>query len=171
MVIKMYFFSCHSCHEKLSFSFFYLLSKFRFYKLFRCDSLVFVKCFDKVTFVIKTAGDSGFLDGNILCGQHLAGTFDPIIIQIVNRRAFRHAAEIAAEIFGIHSGDSGQAVQADAVIIIFRNISENVFNRIEMSCLFDVLYVFFIQMLFQNRADELVQITLGHKFIAGPFAG
>lgn len=144
MVIKMDFFSCHSCHENLSFSFFYLLSKFRFYKLFRCDSLVFVKCFDKVTFVIKTAGDSGFLDGNILCGQHLAGTFDPIIIQIVNRRAFRHAAEIAAEIFGIHSSNLGQTVKTDAIIIILGNIGKHIFNGIQVSCCFCILYIFFI---------------------------
>lgn len=167
----MDFFSCHSCHENLSFSFFYFLSKFRFYKLFRRDSLVFVKCFDKVTFVIKTAGDGGFLDGNILCGQHLTGAFDSIIIQIINWRAFRHAAEIAAEIFGIHSGNLGQTVKTDAIIIILGDIGKHIFNGIQVSCGLRILYIFFIKMLFQNCADELIQAALRHKFITGPPAG
>ncbi len=162
---------CLSRDRRQAVFFSILILKFRFHELLRGDSLILMECFNKVTFVIKTTGNRGFLDGDVFRGQHFTGAFDTVIIQVIDGRAFRHAAEIAAEIFGIHSGDSGQAVQADAVIIIFRNISENVFNRIEMSCLFDVLYVFFIQMLFQNRADELVQITLGHKFIAGPFAG
>ncbi len=130
-----------------------------------------MKCFDKVTFVIKTAGDGGFLDGNILCGKHLAGTFDSIIIQIVNRRAFRHAAEIAAEIFGIHSRDFGQTVKADAIIIILCDIGKHIFDGIQVPCSFRVFDIFFIKVFFQNCADELIQAALCHKFITGPPAG
>ena len=42
-----------------------ILSKFRSYELLRSNSLIFVKRFDKVTFVIKTAGDGSLFDGNI----------------------------------------------------------------------------------------------------------
>lgn len=150
---------------------FHFLSKFRFYKLFRRDPLVFVKSFDKVTFVIKTTGYGGFLDRDIFGREHFAGAFDPIIIQIIDGRAFRHAAEITAEIFGIHPRDPGKVVKADVIIIILCDIGKHIFDGIQMPCVFAVFDVFFIKVLFQNRADQLIQAALCHKFITGLSAG
>lgn len=130
-----------------------------------------MKSLDKVTFIIKTAGDGGLFDGNIFCGQHLAGAFDPIIIQIIDGRALRHAAEVAAEIFGIHSRDLGKAVKTDVIIIILCYIGEDILDGIQMPRGFRILYIFFVKMFFQNRADQLKQTALRHKFISGLPAG
>ncbi len=85
---------------------------------------------DKVTFVIKTTGNRGFLDGNVFRGQHLAGTFNAVVIEIIDRCALCHAAEITTEIFGIHSCDLSQTVKTDVIIIILRDIGKNIFDGV-----------------------------------------
>lgn len=77
-----------------------------------------MKCPDKVTFIIESAGDSRLFDGNIFGGQHFTGAFNAVIIQIVYGRASGHAAEVAAEIFGIHARYFGKSVQTDTIIVI-----------------------------------------------------
>jgi hypothetical protein len=81
-----------------------------------------VKSFYKVTFVIKSTGDRNLLDGNIFCGQKLAGTLDPIVIQVVDRGALGHASKISAEIFRVHAGDLREILKIDTVAVIFGNI-------------------------------------------------
>jgi hypothetical protein len=106
-----------------------------------------MKGFDKVTFVIKTAGNSDLLNGNILGGQQLTGTFYPIVVQIVNGSTFRHAAKIPAEILGIHPGDPGKVLQADAAAVVFGNIGKHFLDRrkpLRRDC---ILPGIFIQML------------------------
>ena len=110
-------------------------SEFGFHKFFWRDAFIFVEGLDKVTFVIKSTGNCHFFNGNILCGKHLAGTLDSVIIQIVNRCTFRNTAEIAAEILWIHAGDSGQAVKINTIIVIFGYVGKRILNGIQSSCI------------------------------------
>ena len=87
-----------------------ILNETRICKLLWCSAFVFVECFYEITFVVKTTGNGDFLDGNIFCGKHLAGAFDSIIVQIVNRCTACYVAEIPTEIFWIHSGYFRQGV-------------------------------------------------------------
>lgn len=73
------------------------------YKLFRRNSLIFMEGFDEIAFVVEAAGYGGFFDADILCGEHFAGALNAVIVQIIDGGALCHAAEIAAEIFGIHA--------------------------------------------------------------------
>ena len=107
-----------------------LFFEFYFGKLFGSDPFVFVKCLDKVTFVIKTTGDSHFLDGDVLGGKHLTGAFNPVIIQIVDGCPLGHAAEVTAEIFRVHACDLCQHVKTDVIIIIFGDIGKHTFHGV-----------------------------------------
>lgn len=93
--------------------------KLRRYILLRRDSLIFMERLDKITLIVKAAGDGSLFYGNILRGEHLAGAFDSVIVQVINGRPLRHAPEISAEISGIHSRDFRQGVQGDIAVIIF----------------------------------------------------
>ena len=86
--------------------------------------------FDKVTFVIKSAGNRRFLDGNIFGGEHFAGAFDSIVIQIIYRSALCHASEIAAEIFGVHTCNFGQHIQTDIIVVVLGYIGKDIFDGI-----------------------------------------
>ena len=96
----------------------------RLHKLFGRYALIFMEGLDEVTFIVKAAGDGSLFDGNIPGGQHFAGTLNAIVVQVINGRALRHAAEIPAEISGIHAGDAGKGVQTDGVGIIFCDVAE-----------------------------------------------
>ena len=78
-----------------------------------------MKNFYKVTFVIKPAGNGRLLDGNIFGGEHFTGAFDSVVIQVIDGRPLRHAAEIAAEILRIHTRDFRQHVQTDITVVVF----------------------------------------------------
>lgn len=106
-----------------------------------------MKGLDKVTLIIETAGNGGFFYGNILGRQHFAGTFDAVVIQVINGCPLGHAAEIAAEVPGIHAGDLGQLIQADIAGIIFRNIGQDIFYGGQTFGRGSVSVIFLIQML------------------------
>ena len=101
----------------------------RLHKLLGRDALIFVKSLDKITFVVKAAGDGGFLYGNISGGQHFAGALNAVVVQIINGSAFRHTTEIPAEISGVHAGNVGQIIQTDGVSVIFGDVCEHIFYR------------------------------------------
>ncbi len=78
------------------------------------NSFILVESFDEVALVAEAAGNGYLFDGGIFGGQHLAGTFNTIVVEVIHGNALRHASEIPAEVFGIHSGDFCQIVQSDA---------------------------------------------------------
>ena len=87
-----------------------------------------MKGFDKVTFIIETTGNSDFFDCNIFGGQHLAGTFDSVIIKVIDRRSFCNASKIAAEILGVHTGNLGKSFQRNVIVVILGDIEKHIFH-------------------------------------------
>lgn len=101
---------------------------------------------DKVTFIIETAGNGGFFYGNIFGGQHFAGTFDAVIIQVINGCPFCHAAKITAKVSGVHAGDPGQLIQGDIAGVVFCNVGQNILDGGKTLGRGDISGAFFVQM-------------------------
>lgn len=115
-----------------------------------------MKCLNKIALVIKTAGNGSLFNGNVFRGKHFTGTFDPVVIQIINRGSLSHAAEIPTEVFGVHASDFRQTVEADVIIIILGDIGKDIFNGIKLLGGFGVCFVFLIKMVFEDNAKPLL---------------
>ena len=74
----------------------------------RRDPHVFAEGFHEIAAVIKTAAIGGLRHRKLRRGQDAAGLFDPVIVQIVHRRAVQGGFEKTAEVFGAHPGQTGE---------------------------------------------------------------
>ena len=88
---------------------------------------IFFKNFNKVADVVEAAVESNLRDRRIGRGELLSCTFDPVIIQIVDRCALGDLPEKAAKIFRVHSGKRGERLKRDFLRIVLLDVAQDLF--------------------------------------------
>lgn len=87
-----------------------------------CDAFVFFEAADEVAAVIVAAGIGHIRNGESVIFQKEASPFYPIMIQIINGCSLQNVPKIAAEILGGQTGNIGQLLQGNRLLVILLDI-------------------------------------------------
>lgn len=93
----------------------------------RGGSLVFLKCTDKITEIIKSISIGDLSDGIVGGCQLVAGFLDPLPVQIIHWCLMRHFRKEPAEVFGRHGHRGRKLLQSQRIGIILFNKFQNLF--------------------------------------------
>lgn len=86
-----------------------------------CNPLIFFKCPDKITQVIKSVSVCDLCNGIISSSQLAAGLLDPLAVEVIHWCLMRHLGKEPAEIFGRHGNRSGKLLQGNGASIVLFN--------------------------------------------------
>ena len=86
------------------------------------DVLIFFEAADKVAAVIVAAGIGHIRNGESVIFQKEASPFYPIMIQLINGCSLQNVPKIAAEILGGQTGNIGQLLQGNRLLVILLDI-------------------------------------------------
>jgi len=96
--------------------------------LLRCDVLVLFETPHKIAAVIKPALKCHFRNGVLIGLQQRAGFVDAKGVEIVNGGAVDHFPKQSAEVFWRHSGDPGEVLQSDVLLVMGVDILQSGFQ-------------------------------------------
>ena len=135
------------------------------------SSLIFLKCPDEITEIIKSVPIGNLSDGIIGGCQLVTGFLDPLPVQIIHWCLMSHLRKEPAEIFGRHGHRGRKLLQSQRVGVILFNKFQHLFQLQNTFVIFAVLCgIVQTVMITKNKTKKVVKLSKYNQLITGIFS-
>ena len=99
----------------------------------RCHAFLFLKTAGEVGGIVESAFPGRFRDAEHPGRKDFAGTLDPVIPEIVDRRPAGVIFKQPAEVVRVQAGGARNIIQFNTFLIMFLNKGKCIFDRLRVS--------------------------------------